>query len=266
MNAGKGKYIFAIVLGLSLLCSQLVFAVQPSISILGDVVGSGKTEMKTAFDRWIPISGKTFPVIDGANLRSGDGIMSLIFRDSARMDVGKNSDVIVTGARGNYAIDVKIGQIAFAVPKGISFSVKTPTSTIQTQASTDLIRKVSFSSQDDVKGVVTYDGKGTRITAINGTLVVKSGLGVKLQTLSAGDAIYIARKDTGNIIKVQPVEDDNKGGGAAGAPGEGGAAGGGNAPGAGGGPDKWENAGVVAGGTGWVVGWYGITRLVSAWH
>ncbi len=262
MNAGKGKYIFAIVFVVSLLCSQLVFAVQPSISILGDVVGSGKAEMKTAFDRWIPISGKTFPVIDGANLRSGDGMMSLIFRDSARMDVGKNSDIIVTGSRGNYVIDVKVGQIAFSVPKGIPFSVKTPTSTIQTKASSDMIQKVSFSSQDDVKGIVTYDGKGTKITAINGTLLVRSGLGVKLQTVSAGNAIYVEGKDSGSVFNAQTFSDDKNKGGAAGAPGEGA---GGGAP-TGGGPDKWEKIGVVAGGTAWVAGWYGITRLVSAWH
>ncbi len=235
MVARRGSCIFAIVLSVSLFCSQLVFAADPSISVLGDVIGSGKVEMKTAFEKWVPISGKTFPVIDGANLRSGDGMMSLIFRDSVRMEVGKNSDIVVTGSRGNYVIDVNKGQIAFSVPKGISFSVRTPTSTIQTKGATDLIQKASLSSQDDVKGVVTYDGKGTRVTAINGTLVVKSGLGVKLQTVSAGDAIYIEGKDSGRVINVQTPQTTDEG------------------------VNPWIVGGIIAG----PPAAYGITRLFS---
>ncbi|HWR58959.1 MAG TPA: FecR domain-containing protein [Thermodesulfovibrionales bacterium] len=203
MKARRVKYSVAIVLGVFLFCGQLVFAMEPSISILGDVVGSGSAEMKAAFNRWISVSGKTFPVIDGANLRSGNGMMSLIFRDAARMDVGKNSEIMVTGSRGNYSINVTTGQIAFSVPKGIAFSVKTPTSTIHTKASTDLIRKVSLASQDEVKGVVTYDGKGTRVTAINGNLAVRSGIGVQLQTVTAGNSIYIEGKDAGSVRTVQ---------------------------------------------------------------
>ncbi len=203
MNSGKWKSIVAFVLGILFLSSQLAFAAEPSISVLGDVVGSGRSEMKAAFNNWISVSGKTFPVIDGASLRSGDGMMSLIFRDAVRMEVGKNTEVMVSGSRGDYVINVTTGQIAFSVPKGISFSVKTPTSSIQTKASNDLIQKVTFSSQDDVKGIVTYDGKGTRVTALNGNLMVRSGLGVQLQTVAAGNAIYVEGKDSGNVRTVQ---------------------------------------------------------------
>lgn len=241
MSAVKAKSILAIVLGISLFCSQLVFAMEPSISILGDVVGSGRAEMKTAFDKWISVSGKTYPVIDGANLRSGDGMMSLILRDAVRIEVGKKSEITVSGSRGNYSVNVTGGQIAFSVPKGISFSVKTPTSIVQTKASTDLIQKVSLTSQDDVKGIVTYDGKGTRVTAINGTLVVKSGLGVQLQTVTAGNAIYIEGKDIGIIRNVQLPD---------------------NAPTT----DNSTAIWVGAGGAGWVAGMYGITRLISEWR
>lgn len=214
MNARRLRCGVAFVLGVVFFCSQLVFAVEPSVSILGDVFGSGKAEMKTAFDRWVPVSGKTFPVIDGANLRSGKGMMSLIFRDSVRMEVGKNSEVVVSGSRGNYTIELNKGQVAFSVPQGISFSVKTPTSTIQTKAP-GMIQKVSMVSQNDTKGVVTYDGKGTRITSLNGTLSVRSGLGLQVQTVSAGNALYIEGKDSGNVRNVvlggePPAKNDEK--------------------------------------------------------
>lgn len=249
MKFEKGKYFLAMVFGMFLLCSQPALAIDPPTNILGDVVASGSSEMKVAFNRWISISGKTFPVIDGAGLRSGNGMMSLIFRDAVRMEVGKNSEIAVSGSRGNYSIDVTKGQIAFSVPKGVSFSVKTPTSTIQTKASTGLIQNVSFASQDDIRGVVTYDGKGTRVTSINGTLVIKSGLGVHLQTVSSGNSIYVEGKDSGRVRTVQTFPEESPAGGQGGGQRDTGGA-------------LW----VGAGGTAAVVGGYFIVHSISAFR
>ena len=203
MSVRKMSLFVAMLLSVLFVCGGLAFAAGPSINILGDVVGSGSAEMRTAFNQWISVSGKTYPVIDGAALRSKDGNMSLIFRDSVRMEVGKNSEIVVAGSRGSYAVNMNSGQIIFSVPRGISFSVKTPTSTVQTKAAAALIQKVSLSSQDDVKGIISYDGKGTKITAINGTLTVRSGVGVQLQSVTAGNAIYVEGKDAANIRTVQ---------------------------------------------------------------
>ncbi len=178
--------------------SQLAFSMEPSVTILGDVVGKGATEMKTAFNKWISISDKAYPVMDGSHLRSGDGMMSSIFRDGARMEVGKNSEIIVTGTRGNYAVDLSKGKIAFSLPLGISFSVTTATATIQTQVRPNMIRTVSTTSQDYVRGSVGYDGRGTSITAVSGTLLVKDARGVAAYTVAAGNSIYIAGTESGH--------------------------------------------------------------------
>ncbi len=215
MSVRKMSLFITMLLSVFLLCGRLAFAAQPSINILGDVVGSGTAEMKTAFNQWISVSGKTYPVIDGATFRSKDGNMSLIFRDSVRMEVGKNSEIVVSGSRGSYAVSMNSGQIIFSVPRGVSFSVKTPTSTVQTREASALIRKVSLSSQDDIKGVISYDGKGTKITAISGTLTVRSGMGVQLQSVAAGNAIYIEGKDSANIRTVQLAGGATGGAGAA---------------------------------------------------
>jgi hypothetical protein len=211
MNVRRLSFVAVIFLSVFFLCNQIVFAVEPSVNILGDVVGTGDAHMMTAFNRWVSVTGKTYPVIDGANLRSTNGNMSLIFRDSVRMEVGKNSDIVVNGSRGDYAIDMNRGLVFFTVPKGISFSVKTPTSTIQTKAANNLIQNVGLTSRDDVKGVVSYDGKGTKITAVNGTLMVRSGLGVKLQSVTAGNAIYVEGGDSANVRTAQLAGDENEG-------------------------------------------------------
>jgi hypothetical protein len=181
---------------MTLLCSQLAFSMEPSVTILGDVVGKGSTEMKTAFDKWISVSDKAYPLIDGAHLRSGDGMMSSIFRDGARMEVGKNAEITVSGSRGNYTIDLGKGKIAFSLPQGIFFSVTTPTATIQTQVQPNMIQRVS-TSQDYVRGSVGYDGKGTTVTAVSGTLMVKDAKGTAAHTVTAGNSIYIAGAESG---------------------------------------------------------------------
>jgi hypothetical protein len=179
-----------------LLFSQLAFAMDPSVAVLGDVVGKGATEMKTAFNKWISVSDKAYPLINGAHLRSGDGVMSSLFRDGARMEIGKNSEIIVTGARGNYAVDLGKGKIAFSLPQGVSFSVMTPTAAVQTQVLPNMIQNVS-TAQDYVRGTVGYDGRGTTIAALSGTLMVKDSKGAAAHTVTAGNSIYIAGTESG---------------------------------------------------------------------
>jgi len=193
----RSRALISIVTGILLLGSQLAFAMEPSVSILGDIVGKGTTEMQTAFNKWISVSDKAYPLMDGSHLRSGDGTMSSIFRDGARMEVGKNSEITVTGARGNYAVGLSKGKIAFSLPQGISFSVTTPTSAVQTRVQPNMIQMVSTTSQDYVRGSVGYDGKGTTITAVSGTLLVKDAKGVAAYTVTAGNSIYIAGSESG---------------------------------------------------------------------
>ncbi len=180
-----------------LLCGQVAFSMEPSVTILGDVVGKGSTEMKTAFNKWIAISDKAYPLMDGAHLRTGDGMMSSIFRDGARMEVGKNSEIIVTGSRGTIMIDLVTGKIAFSVPPGIGFSVTTPTSTIHTQVQPNIIQKVSTTSQDYIRGTVGFDGKGATITTVSGTILVKDARGAAVHTVTAGNSLYVGGAESG---------------------------------------------------------------------
>lgn len=194
----KYRVVISLVMGILLLSGQFAFSIEPSVTILGDVVGKGSTEMKAAFNKWISISDKAYPLMDGSHLRSGAGMMSSIFRDGARMEIGKNSEIIVTGARGTYAVDLSKGKIAFSMPQGISFSVTTPTATVQTQVQPNIIQKVSTTSQDYIRGTVGYDGKGTTITAMSGTIMVRDARGAAAHTVTAGNSVYIAGEGSGH--------------------------------------------------------------------
>lgn len=187
-----------------LLYSQAAFSSEPTFKILGDIVGSGKVEMQTAFNKWIPLSDKAYPVVNGTHLRSGDGRMSIILRDGVRMEIGKNSDIVVSGLRGNYAINLDNGSVGFSVPQGVEFAVTTPTTTVQIPSAPTMIQKVSLESQEHTRGMIICDGKGTKVTSVSGTLMVKNAIGTISQMVSSGNAVYIAQADGGNrTIPVQ---------------------------------------------------------------
>lgn len=210
MNMQRFKGLLGIGATIFLLWGQPAFSSDIRIDVLGDVVGKGVTEMKAAFNKWISISGKAYPVIDGVNLRSKDGTMSLIFRDGTRMEVGRDSDIVINGSKGSYTIAMAGGKIAFTVSQGVSFSVETPNSTIHTESTSPVIRNVSFGLRENTRGVVSYDGKGTQVTVVSGALIVKDNAGAGIRTVAAGKAIYISG-DGGRVTLAQLADSKPKG-------------------------------------------------------
>jgi len=187
----KKGFLFPIFLtALFFLAGRPAFSAEPSIVILGDVVGKGSTEMKTAFEKWIPIGNKVYPFMDQSRLRTGDGTMSLLFRDRATMEIGRKTELVVTGSRGNYVVNLDKGTVAFSVPHGVGFSVATPASTASTQTQPFAVRNVSMVPEGPVRGMVTYDGKGSTITAVSGSLTVRDARGTA-QVATAGNAVHI---------------------------------------------------------------------------
>ncbi|MEW6002609.1 MAG: hypothetical protein AB1638_08200 [Nitrospirota bacterium] len=209
MKIKRFNSVLSIIITL-LFYSPAALSMETSLGVLGDVVGSGNTEMKTSFDRWISITGKSYPVIDGSTLRSNEGRMSVIMKDGARMEVGKDSSVTINGSRGNYIINLINGGIVFIIPDGINFSVTTPTSIVHVHSEASRARKPILTSKNGqsciTKGVVIYDGKGTKIFSINGTLMIKDTTGMAAQTLTAGNTIYLSETTSSGVTPVQLVE------------------------------------------------------------
>lgn len=203
MGMKKVRCIVSIAVIFFLYSSQ-VFSVNTSFAALGEVMGSGNAEIKTAFDRWLTITGKSYPIVDGANLKSNKGRMSVVMRDGVTVEIGANSYAIINGSVGNYTINLSSGGIAFSIPKSISFSVITPTSIVRVQSSDKGIQKVNMSTDYYARGAVIYDGKGTKVISVGGTLMVEDTTGKGMQILTAGNSIYV--DEMGNSSRVTPVE------------------------------------------------------------
>lgn len=206
------RFMSLVVVILFLLFCQVAFSMESQINVLGDVIGEGRADMKAAFNNWIPVTGKTYPIVSQTQLKTGDGKMSIMLRDGVRMEIAKNSDLTISGSKGNYTVSLDNGSIGFSVPQGIDFSVVTRTSTVQVPSAAAFIKKVSLETPENVRGIVIYDGKGTKVISVSGTLMVKNALGERSQMVTAGKAFYVAGTDAGyRVTPVQLIEDQPAG-------------------------------------------------------
>jgi hypothetical protein len=203
MGTKKVKCMISVAVIFFLYSSQ-VFSMNSSLAALGEVMGSGNAEMKTAFDRWLTITSKAYPIVDGANLKSGKGRMSVVMSDGVTVEIGADSYAIINGSIGNYVINLSSGGVAFSIPKSISFSVITPTSIVRVQSTESRIHKVNMSAKDATKGAVIYDGKGTKVISVDGTLMVEDTTGKGMQVLTAGNSIYV--DEIGNASRVTAID------------------------------------------------------------
>ena len=203
---GELSKILSAVLIILLIYTPFAFSMDTPVTILGDVVGSGSAEMKTSFDKWISVAGKPYPISDGSNLRSGEGRISVTIRDGVKMEVGKNSNIIINGSRRNYANHLLSGGMGFMVPQGISFSVATPTSIVKVQTRTSHVQKISFISEENTRGLVIFDGKGTRVLSVGGILMVEDATGKGMQMLTSGNSLYVDEMGIGSASRVTPVQ------------------------------------------------------------
>ncbi len=198
--------ILPAVLTILLIYTPFAFSLNTPVTILGDAVGSGSAEMKTSFDKWISVAGKPYPISNGSNLRSGEGRISVTIRDGVNMEVGRNSNIIINGSRRNYTIHLLSGGMGFMVPQGVSFSVVTPTSIVKVKTRTSHVRKITFTSEDNTRGLVMFDGKGTRVLSVGGILMVKDTAGKGMQMLTSGNSLYVDEKGIGSASRVTPAQ------------------------------------------------------------
>ncbi|MFA5354658.1 MAG: hypothetical protein WC291_10545 [Thermodesulfovibrionales bacterium] len=198
------KKAFSIVCTITILAfGTASFALDRPAAVLGDVVGNGKAELKGGVGNWMSVEGRSFPVVDGASLRSGEGSASMVMRDRVKMQLGRDSEATVHGSVGAYSIMLAKGSLGFSVPRGISFTVTTPTSVVQVPTSAGPIQKVSHAAPDSVRGMVIFDGKGTKVVSVSGDLMVKDLSGTGHQLLAAGDSLYLDSRGASAVVPVQ---------------------------------------------------------------
>jgi hypothetical protein len=186
------------------------FLADASASPLGTVIGTKDSFLKTAFGSWAPLEGKTYPAVDGTALKAGNGVTALTTKDSAKIQGGKQSEFIIRGARGAYTVDLQKGPLAFRIPAEVTLTVTTPTATVRVDSNRGEVTKASRDPKSDRYGVVIFDGKGTKVASLNGSIGVVSFNGSSRHVLLKGVTVYVSGSDEGFRITLAQLAQDEE--------------------------------------------------------
>ncbi len=204
----RGISIF-MVFAFVLFTCQSVFSTEINQGVLGDVFGSGKAEVKTIGNKWVDIKDRVYPIIPESNLRTANGKASIAFKDGSRVEVGNNTEIAVAGLKGSYTINLTKGSVGFSVLYGASLAVTTPTTIVEVSVPNEEFQRIASDSTVSTRGVVIFDGKGTKVINITGNILVKDASGSRLQMLASGKSVYVSSSKTGyRIVPVQAVGEE----------------------------------------------------------
>jgi hypothetical protein len=201
---------YTVVLSALLLLSSGAFSAELPASAIGTVNGTKDAFVRTAFGSWIPLEGKTYPVVDGTSLKSGKGVTALTTKDLAKIQGGRDSEFVIRGAKGIYTIELQKGPFAFRIPAEVTLTVATPTATVRIESNRGEVTKASRDPKNDRYGVVIFDGKGTKIASLNGSMSVVSLNGSSRQVLTKGSTVYVSGSDEGFRITLAQLAQDEE--------------------------------------------------------
>jgi len=165
-------------------------AAEEGLPVLGSAVGVGNASMKTALDTWMPVEGKTYPVVDGSAFKTNEGTLYIGTKDGAALELGKKTGALLRGAIKNYRMQLDIGTVGFKVYQGTGLSVSTPSTTVVVQSSSQSDEKSRRTFKDEISGIITYDGVETKVVCLKGKFAV---------TPSDSDTRYLTE---GNMVVI----------------------------------------------------------------
>jgi len=208
---------------MSFLSFQSAYAVDPSLNVMGTVTGKGDVRVETSFNTWVDINERTFPSFNGMHLKTGNGTATINLRGGSRLETGKNSEIILSSDSNKHSVNLITGGLSFTVPEDTSLLISTPSAIIETTSTS--VKRVAFGTGNFKRGIVLYDGKGTRVISLAGAITVRDTNSASLQVVTAGNAVYFGQENAGIKSAVLPLPEGS-------APATGGAATGGAAIGA----------------------------------
>ncbi len=173
---------------------------------IGTVLGVGNAELESIQGKFIALDTNTYPLFSDSTLRTRDGKATVTLKDGGRMEIYKETEFSIHGGNGNYRINLNKGALAFSFPLRLSITIITSTATIETGRAGDIIQKVGYERENEIKGVILIDKKGnTQVVSISGEMMVKDIKGAS-QILTSGKSLYIST-DPYRIIPVQAIGD-----------------------------------------------------------
>jgi len=199
----RQKSIITALLLIAFLFSHIAAVSAQSVTVLGEVTTRGRVFIESSSGQWLPAPA-TYPLIQNTGIKTDDGSASIYFKDGSRVDISKNSFVMIDGIASEYSMQMNKGVLAFNVTPSSSLTVRTPSTVITANAKSPSVKLVNIENSGRVLGIISTTEKGTEIRSISGRLMVDvSSSDTKL--VSTGESIFIDSNGKYNVYKTQAV-------------------------------------------------------------
>ncbi len=163
--------------------------------VLGELQSRGNVMISTSTGEWqkaLP----TYPVLQKTGLRTEDGTALMLLRGGSRIEIAKNSSLLVDGSAASYSMDMSAGSVAFSVDSNAAMTIATPHTTVTINSSSPPLQQ-----SGRVLGVVTVSSQGTEVKGLSGRIVVNHAGGSKV--LAGGEHFFSGGEKPFKVVKVQ---------------------------------------------------------------
>lgn len=210
MTMMKHKFLFVFISAFILtnFFSPFSPASAQSVLTLGEIHATGTVFIESSYGNWQP-SAKTYPLLQGTKIKTGEGSASLHFRDGSRVDLSKNTMAVIEGSSSDVSVKLVSGVIAFNISPASSLTVSTASTDVSVNSRKGIVQKVFLESAGWSLGAVSVSDKGTEVKSISGKIFVSvSSSDMKL--VAPGENIFIGSDGKYNVYKTQAIRSDHR--------------------------------------------------------
>jgi len=165
---------------------------------LGLAAGSREAQITLDGKQWTPMTSSSSPLYDGAIIRTGNGVASVLLKDGTQLEFQPRSVMGISGSRAAPVVKIAIGRVLFRLPASSQTVLITSSVRYQGMASpmTDTppsirVAAVSPSSSDRIGEIVVTQRGASRIGLRQGEMFAKSVSHPGLHIVKAGQSVSI---------------------------------------------------------------------------
>ena len=147
---------------------------------LGSAAGSREAQITLDGKQWTPLTSSSSPLYDGAIIRTGNGVASVLLKDGTQLEFQPRSVMGISGSRAAPVVKIAIGRVLLRLPASSKIVLVTPS--VRYQSATHGMPKTSAPirvaasnalSSDLLGEIVVNQQGGSRIGLQQGEILAR---------------------------------------------------------------------------------------------
>ena len=165
---------------------------------LGLAAGSREAQIALDGKQWAALTPSSSPLYDGAMIRTGNGVASVLLKDGTQLELQPRSVMGISGSRTAPVVKIAVGRVLFRVPASSKSVLVTPSVRYQSathgmpKTPTPIRVAASNALSSDLLGEIVVNQRGgSRIGLHQGEMLARPVNDPSLHIVKAGQSVAI---------------------------------------------------------------------------